>query len=153
MLTRGALESRLLGFVRRELVSPAVADNVVPATPLFEERLVDSLRILELIAFVESATGRKIPDAQVVLANFRSIGAMARAFATDGDGAEVRANRSRGAVRQKSTPRERIFETAGKPRRFADSSALLTSGAATPNTDGGIDLHDSALALVRHFDG
>ena len=73
MLTKADLERSLLDFVRNRLVSEELAARVEADTLLFETRIIDSLRILELIAFIESAIGRKIPDAQVVLANFRSV--------------------------------------------------------------------------------
>jgi acyl carrier protein len=47
---------------------------------LFEEGVITSLRVLDLIAFVEELTGTRIPDSEVRLANFRSVRAIAAAF-------------------------------------------------------------------------
>lgn len=77
-----AFESRLLEFVRRDLLAsagvPLDAD-----TYLFDDGLVDSLKILELIAFVEIETGRTIPDHEVVMEHFRTVRTIARKFAGD----------------------------------------------------------------------
>ncbi len=136
MLSRDELEQRLLRFVRRDLVSSALADRVLPTTRLFEERLVDSLKILELIAFLEVVTHRKIPDAQVVLANFASIEAMAKAFSTTAESAYP----------------AKIFENARRDRSYVDPALLIAEGAIQTG-DGGLELHGSALALVEYLDG
>ena len=49
-------------------------------TPLFETGLVDSMAILELIAFVEEATGRTIHARQVHLKHFGTIDRICDAF-------------------------------------------------------------------------
>ena len=73
------LESRLLGFVRGELLRNRGA-LVDEDSYLFEDGLIDSLKILQLIAFVEIETGRSIPDAEVVMEHFRSVRTIARRF-------------------------------------------------------------------------
>ena len=52
-------------------------------TPLFESGLIDSLAILELIAFVEEATGRPIPAREVHLKHFGTIDRICNAFWRD----------------------------------------------------------------------
>jgi acyl carrier protein len=52
-------------------------------TPLFESGLIDSLAILELIAFVEEATGRPIPARQVQMKHFGTIDRICAAFWPD----------------------------------------------------------------------
>jgi acyl carrier protein len=49
-------------------------------TCLFESGLIDSLGILHLMAFVERATGRKIPPRMVVMKHFRTVEAICQAF-------------------------------------------------------------------------
>src|ERR1700681_3466692 len=83
VLTATELEQRLLRFTRDKLAAPEFRHAITSDTLLFEDRVIDSLKVLELIAFLQSALGRKIPDAQIVLANFRSIATIARVF-TDG---------------------------------------------------------------------
>jgi seryl-tRNA synthetase/acyl carrier protein len=151
MLTREELENRLLEFVRRELVQAPAAHTVSAETRLFEERLVDSLKVLDLIAFLESATGRKIPDAQVVLANFRSVAAMASVFSTNGDRTRIPARRERVRISRGGASATRIFERSHAGRHYSTPDALL-AGAATSTEDGSIELHGSALALAEYLD-
>jgi acyl carrier protein len=151
VLTKGELEHRLLDFVRNRLVAEEPAARIDADTPLFEQRIVDSLRILELIAFIEAAIGRKIPDAQVVLANFRSIDTMASRFASDGETATVRARRARSARGIERS--KRIFENSAGRTNYANAETLLASrGEIEWNAGGGVELHGSALALARHLD-
>jgi nucleoside-diphosphate-sugar epimerase/acyl carrier protein len=74
------LEARILHFVRTSLLGshgvPIDAD-----TYLFDEGLIDSLKILQLIAFIEIEIGRPIPDTDVVMDNFRCVRTMAARFA------------------------------------------------------------------------
>jgi acyl carrier protein len=49
-------------------------------TPLFSDGLIDSLGILDLIAFVEAATGRNIPTHMVDMRYFRSVHSICEAF-------------------------------------------------------------------------
>ena len=73
------LESRLLDFIRGELLRNRGATIDVDSY-LFDDGLIDSLKILQLIAFVEIETGRSIPDAEVVMEHFRSVRTIARRF-------------------------------------------------------------------------
>ncbi|HEY3746790.1 MAG TPA: hypothetical protein VGL17_11140 [Gemmatimonadaceae bacterium] len=151
MLTKPELQRTLLDFVRHRLVAEELAVRVEPDTPLFEQRIVDSLRILELIAFVESAIGKKIPDAQVVLANFRSIDTMASRFASDGETALVRGRRARTARGPERS--KRIFENSTTRTNYANAeTALAGRGEIEWNANGGVQLRGSALALARHLD-
>lgn len=73
------LGPRILDFVRASLLDgrdvPVDAD-----TYLFDHGLIDSLKILRLIAFIEAEIGRTIPDSAVVMENFRSVRTMAARF-------------------------------------------------------------------------
>lgn len=158
MLTRAELEERLLRFTRERLAAREVADAITVDTRLFEDRVIDSLKVLELIAFLQSALGRKIPDAQIVLANFRSIATVARVFTGGDPVATTRARRL--AVSRRSGPSSAVTET-----NFAvteTSSAVVESGSAvmellargefelTP--DGGLVMRGSAASLCDYFD-
>lgn len=87
-MNRDDFELRLLRFVRG-LRPDAAFEEIRAETALFEEGVVNSLRILDLIAFVEELTGTRIPDAAVRLETFRSVRAIAAAFgearSADGD--------------------------------------------------------------------
>ena len=49
-------------------------------TPLFATRLLDSLKVLELIAFTEQAIGRAIPDSHIRMDNFQTVARIATVF-------------------------------------------------------------------------
>jgi acyl carrier protein len=53
-------------------------------TPLFAGGLLDSLRILELIAWTERAIGHEIPDRAIRTDNFASAARIAELFAAGG---------------------------------------------------------------------
>ena len=66
-------------WLERRLDRPGLV--VEPDTPLFAGGLIDSLRILELIAWTERETGRRIPDRMIRMDHFRTIATIARTFA------------------------------------------------------------------------
>ena len=79
-LGRGDFERRLTDFVNGTLLKSGRAPAVDAETLLFESGTIDSLRILDLIAFIEKTLGAKIPDRAIRLQNFRSIRVIARFF-------------------------------------------------------------------------
>ena len=79
MSDHAGFEDRLLTFVRGELLEGR-AVHVDADTYLFDAGMIDSLKILRLIAFVEMQIGRKIADREVVMERFRSVRAMADWF-------------------------------------------------------------------------
>ena len=78
MSRRAAFVARMLAWLNEE-VAPAGA-NVSADTPLFASRLLDSLRVLELIAFTEQATGSAIPDSHIRMDNFQTVARIAAVF-------------------------------------------------------------------------
>ena len=77
------LEARLLRYVNDHLL-PEGATPVGPTTLLFAEGRINSLRLLNLLAFVERSIGREIPEDEIVMDRFASVRAIAESF---GDGA------------------------------------------------------------------
>jgi acyl carrier protein len=69
----------LLRFVNEELLA-ARTDTIGPDTLLFEEGGIDSLKILQLLAFLELKSGRKIPDELIVMERFRTVKVIAENF-------------------------------------------------------------------------
>ena len=55
---------------------------IVAATPLFAGGLIDSLRILELIAWTERAIGHEIADGEIRTDNFASAARIVDTFGT-----------------------------------------------------------------------
>jgi acyl carrier protein len=148
VLTATQLEARLLRFTREKLAAPG--DAITIETLLFEDRVIDSLKVLELIAFLQSALGRTIPDAQIVLANFRSIATIARVF-TDGEPAVVSRRRHRAAHsallqgKDEHVGNGRASRQSGVAESFARRELELTS-------DGGLIMRGSAASLCDYFD-
>jgi acyl carrier protein len=138
VLTATELEQRLLRFTRDKLAAPELRDAITVDTLLFEDRVIDSLKVLELIAFLQSALGRKIPDAQIVLANFRSIATIARVF-TDGEPAVIARKRHRAIRSAQATKRSGVAEL------FARRELELTPG-------GGLIIRGAAASLCDYFD-
>lgn len=82
--TRAAFASALCEFINRDL--PALHSKVranpgvTADTPLFAQGLIDSMAILHLIAFIEDATGTRIPTEKVVMKYFQTVTAIAATF-------------------------------------------------------------------------
>lgn len=79
MSTRqGEFTSQMLVWLNDE-VAPK-GSRVDADTPLFATRLLDSLKVLELIAFTEQAIGRAIPDSHIRMDNFQTVTRIAAVF-------------------------------------------------------------------------
>ena len=68
----------MLGWLNEEIAPKGVV--VTAETQLFAGRLLDSLRVLELIAFTEQAIGSAIPDSQIRMDNFQTVSRIASVF-------------------------------------------------------------------------
>lgn len=69
---------RMLAWLNEEIAPKG--SRVDADTPLFATRLLDSLRVLELIAFTEQAIGRAIPDSHIRMDNFQTVARIAAVF-------------------------------------------------------------------------
>jgi acyl carrier protein len=67
-----------VAWINRALVPAGV--TIGADTPLFENRLIDSLKILRLMAWTERAIGRQIPDEQIRMDNFATVRRIADVF-------------------------------------------------------------------------
>ena len=77
-MTREIFVRDTVAWINRRLVPPG---RVVHATtPLFADGLIDSIRILRLIAWTEQAIGRRIPDEQIRMDHFRDVAQIADTF-------------------------------------------------------------------------
>ena len=77
--TRAAFLDALLAWLNRRFARDGIV--IAADTPLFAGRLIDSLRILELIAFTEHVLALRIPDSAVRMDNFASAARIADVFA------------------------------------------------------------------------
>ena len=73
-----AFVPRTVDWINRTLVPKGV--TVDADTPLFANGLIDSIRILKLIAWTENLTGRRIPDTAIRMDNFRTVRRIADVF-------------------------------------------------------------------------
>jgi hypothetical protein len=76
--TRERFASEMVAWINSRLAPPGM--QVDARTPLFASRIINSIKILELIAWTERATGRPVPDTHVRLDNFCSVERIAAAF-------------------------------------------------------------------------
>jgi hypothetical protein len=72
--------TRTVDWINRTLVPAGV--TVDADTPLFASGLINSIRILRLIAWTEHATGQRIADASIRMDNFRTVRRIADVFAS-----------------------------------------------------------------------
>jgi acyl carrier protein len=72
----------MVAWLNTRVASPGI--TVGPATPLFESGLIDSIRVLELIAWTEDALGFVIPDSRIRMDNFRTVARIAEVFWQEG---------------------------------------------------------------------
>jgi acyl carrier protein len=83
-VTREEFARELIAFIGGPLSArrrgPAVVDNIDGSTPLFESGLIDSLAIIDLLAFVEAATGTRIPMRQIDMQYFGTVERIVRTF-------------------------------------------------------------------------
>lgn len=138
-MTPASLESALLRFVKERLLGNGSGAAVTAETPLFEQGYLNSIRVLDLIAFLERSLGRRIPDRAVKLANFRSIRAIAQAFA------EPRA--------ASDAPPGPLFERRDDAARFASPiDRLRAAGHLSEPSPGVVSLGGPVLELCARID-
>ena len=75
---REVFEGELLDWLNRNHCREGA--SIGRDTALFKERWLDSLGILELIAWIERAIGCTIPDEQIRMDHFRSVADIALTF-------------------------------------------------------------------------
>jgi len=82
-LERDEFVARTVDWINRTLVPDGV--TIDADTPLFANGLINSIRILKLIAWTEHATGRRIADASIRMDNFRTVRRTADVFCASAD--------------------------------------------------------------------
>ena len=83
MSARGSFVDAMVAWINARLAPPGVV--IAADTPLFRSRIIDSIRILDLIAWTERATGRTIPDREIRMDNFQTIARIAAVFVEEPD--------------------------------------------------------------------
>ena len=143
-MSRAQLERGLLEFVRalRPDTDPPLA--VDPGTALFEDGVIDSLRILDLIAFVEERTGSKIPDSAVRLENFRSVRAIVDAFGGHASGT--------GGAPEPIEPIRIFTRPSGRTGFTRPVESLIARHELELVMPGGVRFRGRARQLLEFFD-
>jgi acyl carrier protein len=70
--------ARTVAWINRTLAPRDVPIDAT--TPLFAHGVINSIRVLELIAWTERAIGREIPDGQIRMDNFQTVTRIAEVF-------------------------------------------------------------------------
>jgi acyl carrier protein len=83
VVSRQELEARLLRFVNEHLLPDGV-EPVDPTTPLFAGGRINSLRLLNLLAFVERTLDTEIPEEEIVMDRFHTVRRISEVFGTRG---------------------------------------------------------------------
>ena len=71
--------ARTVEWINRTLVPAGV--TIDADTPLFAEGLINSIRVLQLIAWTEHTLSLRIPDARIRMDHFRTVRHVADTFA------------------------------------------------------------------------
>ena len=78
-MTHAAFVAQTVEWINRTLVPDGV--TIDADTPLFGNGLIDSIRILRLIAWTEHALDLRIPDSRIRMDYFRTVRTIADTFA------------------------------------------------------------------------
>ena len=78
MSTRARFEAAMVAWLNTRFAAKGIVVTV--DTPLFAKGLIDSLGILELIAWTEVNTGQVVPDERIRMDNFGTVARIARMF-------------------------------------------------------------------------
>ena len=81
MTSRDSFTSAMLSWLNARLAPAGVM--VGADTQLFGRGLMDSIKVLELIAYTERAIGEMIPDSRIRMDNFRTVGRIAEVFVVE----------------------------------------------------------------------
>jgi acyl carrier protein len=70
------LKESLLQFIREQLASGADAASITETEPLIDRNIIDSMALMQLVAFIEEHTTVRIPDDEVLPENFNTVEAI-----------------------------------------------------------------------------
>ena len=83
-MDRAGFVGRTVEWVNRTLVPEGV--TIDADTPLFANGLIDSIRVLRLIAWTEHVLDLRIPDARIRMDYFRTVRSIAETFVSSTSG-------------------------------------------------------------------
>lgn len=80
-MTRETFAAEMVSWLNAHVAPRGI--TIHANTPLFVRGLMDSIRVLELIAYTERAIGSTIPDSQMRMDNFHTVSRIADVFLTE----------------------------------------------------------------------
>ena len=80
-MTRERFTAEMLLWLNARVAPAGV--TIESDTPLFGRGLMDSIRVLELIAYTERAIGSTVPDSRMRMDNFHTVARIADVFLED----------------------------------------------------------------------
>jgi acyl carrier protein len=83
-MTKREFIRQLLSFINGMLV-PRGRKPVTAQTRLFEDGLIDSMKIIDLMAFIEKKLDIRLDETDLSMEQFKSVRAISKAFITDGE--------------------------------------------------------------------
>jgi acyl carrier protein len=81
VITREKFTVEMVRWLNARIAPAGV--TIYADTPLFVRGLMDSIRVLELIAYTERAIGATIPDSRMRMDNFHTVARIADVFVTE----------------------------------------------------------------------
>ena len=83
-MDRNQFEERLLVFIRKLCVENGITADIGRDTALFENRLINSMRIIDLMGFIESELSIEVPEDKLTMNYFRTPRTIAETFCPAG---------------------------------------------------------------------
>ena len=75
------IANELVSFIQSEIVGDDRGLKVNAATRLIDGGLIDSMGLMQIIAFIEERTAVRVPDDEVMPENFQTVDSMERLIA------------------------------------------------------------------------
>jgi len=72
------LKSELASFIEKNLVGEDRRVAITDSTPLIEDGIIDSMGLMQIVAFLEERAGVRVPDDEVSPDNFETVAAIER---------------------------------------------------------------------------
>ena len=72
------LTQELTTFIRTTLVGDGTSVTIDETTPLIENGIVDSMGLMQIVAFVEERTGIRVPDDEIAPDNFETVASISQ---------------------------------------------------------------------------
>ena len=70
------MKAELASFIEKNLVGEDRRVKVTDTTPLIEDGLIDSMGLMQIVAFLEERAGVRVPDDEVTPENFDTVEAI-----------------------------------------------------------------------------